>query len=638
MAGPKNPEGVHANPPPKAPAKKKSPAITHPEAPIREHGQAPVTGPSAGRHARLPTSPSTRASLVAEAPIREHGQAPVTGANAGKHATYPTTGGGFNIPPSHSASYYATAPAVRVLVAPAAYTLPLSFGNINYGQQTAPGSYYSSTQGSVAAATGADTSIPPPLSTSSEVITYRGVKMTRAEKDRLLLAEKLAGRTLLIYQGGYSGVIAASASTHLEDALDVGPATPGVLNALRKAGFAAWIRTPAEGFDPHIHAVPLPGGGVRLSEQARAQVSSYEAGGTGLVQGGRDPYARPTPLQQVRDAIAGRKSRAAAPKPKPAAKKAAPARPSPSPATSLQPPSAANIGPLYSELQASQSIGASRTPNLLRPLIPTKTTATGELIGGIAGIGEPSGYVAPEQPVTMGRGTATEYQREHGAFPRSSPVSPPSPEPTPKPTPQPSTPQHRNPQRDRPKGKAPTRPPGGPATPKPKGSTSPSSPGGQPKPAKTPARQVGTSKVAPPQGGAKPGSGGTGGGGGGGAGAPTYTSPEESTAADVTSDTQNDQAQAATDQGQYFEPATLDAYRAGGVFGAGIDAPEPGDVTGPDATGTHPSLGSIGKYALIAALIVGGYYLFVRKTGAASSVKGAFARFTETSGKIVNKG
>ena len=43
---------------------------------------------------------------------------------------------------------------------------------------------------------------------------------------------------------------------------------------------AAWYRTVADGFDPHIHAVDI--GSDRLSASARWQVTEYLAGGDGL--------------------------------------------------------------------------------------------------------------------------------------------------------------------------------------------------------------------------------------------------------------------------------------------------------------------------------------------------------------------
>jgi hypothetical protein len=89
-----------------------------------------------------------------------------------------------------------------------------------------------------------------------------------------------------VFQGGWNpGGVAASGTTHDKDAVDAGPATLAVQNALRASGIAAWIRTPAEGFIYHVHGVPLPGAGTP-SPQAAWQAQDYLRGGNGLLGGG----------------------------------------------------------------------------------------------------------------------------------------------------------------------------------------------------------------------------------------------------------------------------------------------------------------------------------------------------------------
>lgn len=99
-----------------------------------------------------------------------------------------------------------------------------------------------------------------------------------------------AGGGFSITQGEYSNSVAASAGTHSGGGvIDIaaGPGDgPAKVARLRAAGFAAWLRTPAEGFAYHIHAVLM--NHPDLSPQARAQVSSYLAGGNGLANGGPD--------------------------------------------------------------------------------------------------------------------------------------------------------------------------------------------------------------------------------------------------------------------------------------------------------------------------------------------------------------
>lgn len=93
-----------------------------------------------------------------------------------------------------------------------------------------------------------------------------------------------AGGGFSITQGEYSNSVAASAGTHSGGGvvdIAAGPGNgPGMVARLRAAGFAAWLRTPAEGFPYHIHAVLM--NHPDLSPQARAQVASYLAGGNGL--------------------------------------------------------------------------------------------------------------------------------------------------------------------------------------------------------------------------------------------------------------------------------------------------------------------------------------------------------------------
>lgn len=91
-----------------------------------------------------------------------------------------------------------------------------------------------------------------------------------------------------ITQGEYSNG-SLSAGTHTGGGvIDIaaGPGDYAMVSALRAAGFAAWLRTPAEGFAYHIHAVLM--NHPDLSPEARAQVASYLAGGNGLANGGPD--------------------------------------------------------------------------------------------------------------------------------------------------------------------------------------------------------------------------------------------------------------------------------------------------------------------------------------------------------------
>lgn len=96
-----------------------------------------------------------------------------------------------------------------------------------------------------------------------------------------------------VTQGEYSTGVAASAGTHsgggvVDIAADPGNQA-GIVSRLRQNGFAAWFRTPSEGFSYHIHAVLM--NDPDLSPQARDQVTSFLHGGNGLANGGPDTGA-----------------------------------------------------------------------------------------------------------------------------------------------------------------------------------------------------------------------------------------------------------------------------------------------------------------------------------------------------------
>lgn len=105
-------------------------------------------------------------------------------------------------------------------------------------------------------------------------------------------AVALFGRSFTLTQGSYNRGVAASAGTHdgggVVD-INVSPFSSSqraaLVQALRKAGFAAWLRTPSEGFSYHIHANAI--GDKQMAGLARSQVQSYFAGRSGLVSNAR---------------------------------------------------------------------------------------------------------------------------------------------------------------------------------------------------------------------------------------------------------------------------------------------------------------------------------------------------------------
>jgi len=101
-------------------------------------------------------------------------------------------------------------------------------------------------------------------------------------------ASNEAGTDWRILQGSFSTDVAASGSTHSGGGvIDIAPTNgdwEGAVTALRKIGFAAWIRNvPGHGYagsGEHIHAVLM--GDEQLSDQAAIQVQSYLNNDNGL--------------------------------------------------------------------------------------------------------------------------------------------------------------------------------------------------------------------------------------------------------------------------------------------------------------------------------------------------------------------
>lgn len=111
--------------------------------------------------------------------------------------------------------------------------------------------------------------------------------------------------TPYLLQGSYHPGVGSSAGTHDGGGVvDIRVTTMTengrnlCVQALREVGFAAWYRTPAEGFDVHIHAVGI--GDHEMSAAAEDQVQQFFNGQNGLANHGADtlpsgfPVVRPT--------------------------------------------------------------------------------------------------------------------------------------------------------------------------------------------------------------------------------------------------------------------------------------------------------------------------------------------------------
>ena len=112
-------------------------------------------------------------------------------------------------------------------------------------------------------------------------------------------AERLLGRRLVLEQGSYNpGGDPTSAGTHdgggvVDIAVDgmTAATRTAVARALRQVGFAAWVRSPAQGDWPwHIHAAAISD--TDLSSPAQHQVGDYYLGMNGLANRGPDDGPR----------------------------------------------------------------------------------------------------------------------------------------------------------------------------------------------------------------------------------------------------------------------------------------------------------------------------------------------------------
>jgi hypothetical protein len=145
-------------------------------------------------------------------------------------------------------------------------------------------------------------------------VYFRGVYINKRTRAMIWSAEDSMSTTFDMLQGSWSTSVSASALTHSKagvyDAWPRGASTVDLTAAkravrrLRDVGFAAWLRTPAQGFSSyHIHAVAIgdpglscPPGSASYGYGAWAQQDEYLVGGDGLAGSNPDtmPY-RPNP-------------------------------------------------------------------------------------------------------------------------------------------------------------------------------------------------------------------------------------------------------------------------------------------------------------------------------------------------------
>lgn len=147
---------------------------------------------------------------------------------------------------------------------------------------------------------------PAPPDTYTRVI-YQGKTLNVRTKTMLQTADKYAKGMGIpvpfdLLQGSYNkGGVGASAGTHDGGgAIDISvnnlntAQRTSAVQALRMAGFAAWLRTPSQGPWPyHIHAIAI--GDKQMSSGAASQVRDYLAGRNGLANHAPDKTPRPMP-------------------------------------------------------------------------------------------------------------------------------------------------------------------------------------------------------------------------------------------------------------------------------------------------------------------------------------------------------
>ena len=129
-------------------------------------------------------------------------------------------------------------------------------------------------------------------------VIFEGFRMDARTRDMLVATREICWAPLTITQGAYNDSVAASGGTHDGGGVIDIRATNltaaqrvEVVASLRKIGFAAWLRTPAQSDWPyHVHAVAV--GCPDLSGAARAQVTDYKNNRNGLASHGPDDGPR----------------------------------------------------------------------------------------------------------------------------------------------------------------------------------------------------------------------------------------------------------------------------------------------------------------------------------------------------------
>jgi hypothetical protein len=142
-----------------------------------------------------------------------------------------------------------------------------------------------------------------PVTAGSRTDSYGGKRVNTRTADMLRRADGTLSWSLTLTQGSYNSSNPDSAGTHdgggVVD-ISVSSLTTTqrwqTVRALRTVGFAAWLRTPADGFEYHIHANAISD--PDMSRPGRNQVHDYYFGRNGLANHAADntPEAYRVPL------------------------------------------------------------------------------------------------------------------------------------------------------------------------------------------------------------------------------------------------------------------------------------------------------------------------------------------------------
>jgi peptidoglycan hydrolase-like protein with peptidoglycan-binding domain len=132
-----------------------------------------------------------------------------------------------------------------------------------------------------------------PVATGSRTDSYGGRQVNTRTADMLRAADATLSWSLTLTQGSYTSANSGSAGTHDGGGVvDIGVSSMTTtqrwqtVRALRTVGFAAWLRTPEQGFAYHIHAAAVSD--PDMAPAARDQIHDYYFGRNGLASHGAD--------------------------------------------------------------------------------------------------------------------------------------------------------------------------------------------------------------------------------------------------------------------------------------------------------------------------------------------------------------